>query len=147
MRSNIVTKGLGLEGNIFGFLIYYIFNRNSGKALSAVIWFKFHSTFCIWPNSLISSFLVFCCASLLAVDTLIYGFHNKILASTEGKEKKNRKKRKSRSLDTKYTSCPRPLCDFEMAACSWHNWEAWGWGPCFQFRGIPCTSCHSFLSL
>lgn len=74
MMINIGTKVLGLQRNIFGFLIYYIFNRNAGKALSAVIWFKFHSTFCIWPNSLISYFLVFCCASLLAVDILICGF-------------------------------------------------------------------------
>lgn len=95
MMSNIGTKVLGLERNIFRFLIYYIFNRNSGKALSAVIWFKFHSTFCIWPNSLISYFLVFCCASLLAVDILICGFYNKVLASTEGKEKKIERKGKA----------------------------------------------------
>lgn len=67
------NKTAGSE-NFFGFLIYCIFNRNSEKALSAVIWFKFHSTFYIWPNSLISSLLLFCCASLLAVDILSYGF-------------------------------------------------------------------------
>lgn len=72
--SNKVTEVLGLQRNLFGFLIYCSFNGNSGKALSAVIWFKFHCPFCISRNSLTSDSLVSCCASLRAVDVLICGF-------------------------------------------------------------------------
>lgn len=97
--SNKVTEVLGLERSLFGFLIYCSFNRNSGKALSAVIWFKFHCPFCISPNSLTSDSLVSCCASLRAVDILICGFCNKILAPIQRKGKNYKRKRAPQILN------------------------------------------------
>lgn len=85
--SNKVTEVLGLQRNLFGFLIYCSFNGNSGKALSAVIWFKFHCPFCISPNSLTSRFpCILLCQPPSSWCPYLW-FCNKSLAPIERKEK------------------------------------------------------------
>lgn len=73
-------------------LIYYIFNRKSVEVLSDVIWFRFHGIFCIWPNSLIFSLLVFCSASIQQTDILIFNFIIKFWLPQDKKRKREREK-------------------------------------------------------
>lgn len=146
MMSDIVTKVLELERNVFWFLIYCIFNGNSGKALSAVIWFKFPVLFVFdqIPYLLVPCSLL--CSPSSSWCTYLW-FYNKIPASTERQEKEKRKQGKvcPLALHTLAVVSTVWLWNGRLFGASLGSLEGWSCAPSLVVYTVPGVTAPPLL--